>query len=191
MTETLFRSTFDVGDLVGRTLSGLAYPYDKPNVVRDVVRGAVGPRYREAFAPGSGDVSMRQHPDGFPVFSRHDYARDPFGIVTFKRSSEGTIFEAVLLNTTEGNDNLELVNSGLKRSVSVGFRPVKHITRAFPDGAARYRTEVALRELSLVPTGQGQYADAEVQAVREAVDELGTPVLDALQRRRARLHNLT
>lgn len=173
--ETLFRS-MEIGDRVGRTLSGLAIPWDKPTRVRD----QTGPAYLEAFASTSADLTLRQHPN-FPVFARHDYSHNPLGVVTFQRSDEGLIFTAPLSKTQAADEMLELVNDGAMRSVSVGFRPIKMVRRS----EVIVRTEVALRELSLAPTGYGQYEDAKVLAVREVTH--GTPVLDALQRRRARL----
>lgn len=180
MSDTLWRATFEIGDAVGRTLEGLAVPWDRPTRVRDMT----GPAYLEAFAPGSADVTIRQHPS-FPVFKRHNYAQDPIGVVTFQRSHEGLIFTAALSKTNAADEALELVNDGAMRSVSVGFRPVQHIKRAMADGEVTVRTEVALKELSLAPTGFGQYQEALVSSVRE--EQLTTPILDALQRRRARI----
>lgn len=180
MTETLFRATLDVAETTGRTLSGLAVPWDKPTRVRDLT----GPAYLEAFTPGSADVTMRQHPS-FPVFKRHNYNEDPIGVVTFQRSAEGLIFEAPLSKTKAADEALELVNDGAMRSVSVGFRPLKSINRPSTDGTVTWRTEVALRELSLAPSGFGQYPEAMVASVR--TEQIETPVLTALQRRRARI----
>ena len=44
---------------------------------------------------------------------------------------------------------------------------MKNATRQVPEGKMVYRTEVALRELSLAPTGFGQYSDAGVLSVRD------------------------
>lgn len=180
MSKTLFRATLEVNETSGRTLTGLAVPWDRPARVRD----QVGPAYLESFSPGSADVTMRQHPN-FPVFKRHDYSQDPVGVVTFQHSAEGLIFEAPLSKTRAGDEALELVIDGAMRSVSVGFRPVQHVVRTGFDGPVTYRTEIALRELSLAPTGFGQVPDAKVLAVREEAPE--RPILEALQRRRARI----
>jgi HK97 family phage prohead protease len=136
---------------------------------------------------------MRQHPEGYPVFTRHNYSEDPLGNVVFHRSAEGTMFEATLSRTYEADQKLVLVNDKVLNSVSVGFRPHHHVLRTTPDGNLVYRTEVAYRELSLAPTGFGAYEDALVSAVRtedldtEHIGRLRTPVLDALHRRRSRL----
>lgn len=180
MTETLFRSSLDLS-YEGRTLAGLALPWDRPARVRDLT----GPAYLEAFAQGSADVSMRQHPS-WPVFARHDYRSDPLGIVTFQRSAEGLVFEARMSHTRDADEKLELVKDGAMRSVSVGFQPVHDTQRPSPDGLIRLRTEIRLRELSLAPTGFGQVPEAQVLAVRTE-GGTGAPVLAAMQRKRARL----
>lgn len=182
-TETLFRSVMDIGEHTGRTLSGLAVPWGKPVLVRD----RTGPAYREAFDAGSADVTMR-HRANFPVFSNHAYLfgpADPLGVVTFQRSVEGLIFEAVLSKTREADEKLVLVNDGAMRSVSVGFDPLQQSERRGPDGPVLWRTEIRLKELSLAPTGFGQVPEAAVHAVRS--EQASTPVLDAYRRRLARL----
>lgn len=171
--ETLYRS-LEIGETTGRTLSGIAMPWDRPTRVRDLV----GPAYMEAFAPQSTDVSIRQHAS-FPMFVRHDYGQDPIGVVTFHRSAEALMYEAPLSKTVRADEQLELVNDGAMRSVSVGFKPLQAIRGRMINGATvdQYRTEVALRELSLAPTGFGQYAEAGVTAVRsDGDDDPGTMI---------------
>ena len=166
MTETLFRA-LEIGEVTGRTPSGLAMPWDRPTRVRDLT----GPAYIEAFAPQSADVSIRQHPS-FPVFVRHDYTHDPLGVVTFRRSAEGLMFEAPFSKTARADEMLELINDGAMRSVSIGFKPIQQVAKMLGrDSVQAYRTEVALRELSFTPTGFGQYAEAGVMAVRSDGDQ--------------------
>lgn len=166
----LYRSTLEIRATEGRTLSGIAVPWDRPTMVRDLT----GPPYPEAFAPTSADVSIRQR-GTFPMFRQHDW-RDgamPVGSVIFSRSAEALVFEALASKTRDGDEALELVNDGAMRSVSVGFKPIKTTMRQWALGKGQYRTEVQLRELSLAPTGFGQYAEAGVLAVR---DSLGADV---------------
>lgn len=166
MTETLYRS-LNIGDAVGRTLSGIAMPWDTPTRVRDLT----GPAYVEAFSPTSADVSLSQH-DNFPVFVRHNYGIDPIGVVTFQRSAEALMFELMMSQTRDADDKLALVNDGAMRSVSLGFKPFHAVSKIIGrSNVHAYRTEVGLRELSLAPTGFGQYAEAGVLAVRSEVEE--------------------
>lgn len=110
------------------------------------------------------------------------------GQVRFDRGSEGLTFEAKLSRTRDGDEQLELIADGCLRSVSLGFRPVHHVQRSMPEGVVTVRTEVAIRELSLAPTGWGQVPSARILAMRsEHGDDVHRPVWDALQRRRARL----
>jgi HK97 family phage prohead protease len=178
VTDFLYRASLEL-TTEGRTLVGLAVPWDKPTRVRDLT----GPAYFEEFAQTSADVSIRQR-GTFPVFVRHDYAADPIGVVTFERSESGLMFSAPISKTPRGDEMLTLVNDGAMRSVSVGFRPLQTRRRMAAVGEVSTRTEVALRELSLAPTGFGQYPEATVDAVRtEQEPEEGTPALDALRRR--------
>jgi HK97 family phage prohead protease len=176
----LFRASIDL-TTEGRTLTGVAMPWDRPTMVRDMT----GPAYLEAFSPSSADVTLRQNVDPRPVFKRHDYTQDPVGTVTFERSAEGLLFVAPLSKTRDADETLELVNDGAMRSVSIGFRPIKQQQRPMSEGNVTYRTEMALRELSLAPTGFGQYSEALVTAVRTEGEDGGTPHLDALRKRRA------
>lgn len=178
---TLFRSTFEVQSTEGRELVGLALKYDRPVRVRDLT----GPAYLEEFDQRSTDRSLAQHDAKFPVFKRHDYTKDPLGVVMFRRSTSegGLLFSAPLSKTRDADEALELVNDGALSSVSVGFRPVRHITR----GQVTHRTEVALRELSLAPTGFGQIPDARVHAIRSEDFDDDDASLERLQRRLALL----
>lgn len=179
MSEILYRA-IEIGDTdtVGRNLSGIAMPWDRPTLVRDLT----GPAYVEAFSPTSADVSMKQRAS-FPMFVRHDYRQDPLGVVTFHRSAEALMFEAAISKTQRGDEHLELVNDGAERSVSVGFKPLHQVRRLLGRSSVEaYRTEVMLRELSLAPTGFGQYAEAGVLAVRSdtSFNDMQDAVEDAI-----------
>lgn len=155
----------------GRTLSGLAMPWDKPSVVQDRVGGAP---YNEAFAPVSTDKTLMERTT-FPVFAGHDHLSEPIGVVSFRRSDAegGLVYDAPLSRTQRADNYLELAKDGAMRSVSVQFRPIKAVRRTFPDVNApvTYRTEVGLRHLALAPTGYGAYEDAKVLSIRTELDE--------------------
>lgn len=190
--DTLFRVSMEISDSTGRTLSGKALPFDRPTRVQDVRGGPFpGRPYTESHGRTSFDVSLKQHPSGFPAFTRHNYDEDPIGRVTYSRSDleRSLMFEMILSRTYEADQKLVLVNDGVLNSVSIGMRPLHWVMR---EGIVQ-RTESAMRELSLAPTGFAAYDDALVSAVRtelEGGDVEGTPVLDALQRRRDRLRGL-
>jgi len=172
MVDFLNRASVEIGETTGRTLSGIAMPWDKVAHVRDLVHGRPGPVYPEAFAPSSTDVSRSQHVN-FPVFAGHDAGSEPIGVVAFSASAEALMFDAPMSNTPRGNDYLELAKDGACRSVSIQFRPIKDARRTFPGvrEPVLYRTEVGLRHLALAPTGYGQYEDATVTSIRAELDE--------------------
>lgn len=183
MVEFLNRATVDIQSTEGRTLSGMAMPWDKVSMVRDLIRGRVTPPYPEAFAPVSTDKTRAIHPN-FPVFVGHDPSSEPIGIVNFRRSDAegGLMFDAPLSKTRRADDQLELANDGAMRSVSIQFRPVAAISRMLGSTpGVTYRTEVGLRHLALAPTGYGQYDDARVTAIRSDLGELDDTVAGAVQ----------
>lgn len=181
MTD-LYRASADL-HVEGRTLLGLAIPWDKPTMVRDLPPLPTAP-YLEAFVRTSFDESLRRNPEARPLFDTHGHLRgaNPLGVSDFTRSEEGLLFRALLSRIRAADEMLELVKDGAMRAVSVGFRPLKHREQRSAQGAmVRVRTEVMLRELSLAPTGWGQYPEAKVLAVRTA-EEQPSRTTEALER---------
>lgn len=165
MAELLFRSAPVTAE--GRTLVGLAMPWEKPTMVRD----QTGPAYLEEFTRSSFNRTLDHHREPFPMFVDHRRGAmtDPIGVVMFERSSEGLIYQAPLSRTRASDEYLTLVNDGAMTDVSVGAVGMRHKIRMTPDGRVVSRTEAALRELSLAATGYGQYPESKVLAVR-AID---------------------
>lgn len=153
-------------EVAGRTLEGLAMPWDRWAVVRDLS----GPAYPEAHMRTSFDESLRRDPGPRALWSTHDYAfnpiADPIGVVHFERSTEALMFRAFLSRTRKADEQLELIKDGAKRAVSVGFQPLKSRNVQRPEGLGRLRVESKLLELSIAPTGRGQYAESQVLAIR-------------------------
>lgn len=181
---TLYRATLDIEESDGRTLAGRAFYYDHPSRVSDPPRFVP---YLEEFVTRSTDKTLTDRGE-FPLFAQHNHTVPPIGVVRFRAARGELRYEAHLSRTRDADEKLELVNDHAMRSVSVGFRAIADGKRTGPDGPIIRRLEIALRELSLAPTGFGQHAGAEVLEVR-AVDELelevlGTPRLNALRRRR-------
>lgn len=179
--ELVYRTSVDLHS-EGRTLLGIALPWDKPARVSDDFGRSF---YREAFAPGCADVSIAQGGPR-PLFVSHGHreGRGPIGAVGFTRSAEGLLFEAKVSKTRDGDEALELVNDGAMRSVSVGALPIAPPT---PKGGWALRakdvvrrTAINLKELSLAPTGWGQVPEARVLSVRalDAISVLRAAVDD-------------
>lgn len=171
---TLYRASFEL-HTAGRTLTGIAVPWDRPARVAD----PGSPSYLEEFLAGSTDESLKRA-DALPLFVRHKHDSDPVGSVTFHRSAEGLLYEAPLSLTNRADEMLTLVNDGVMDSVSLGFRPIRNLQRMAPEGRVTQRAVVQVKELSLVPHGFSAYQDARVLAVRELDDEVAA-VLDATE----------
>ncbi|MEP7114606.1 MAG: HK97 family phage prohead protease [Ilumatobacteraceae bacterium] len=174
MTELLIRSAdFEIsGD--GRTLEGLAVPYDRPSQVSD--KG--GPRYWEEFDPHSADNTIRLR-SLRALFVEHEHIRGSVGEVGFSQSAEGTMFRARMTDSVFATTTLARVNGGELPAVSIGFRALRSAKRSDPRGPVTRRLEVAIDEMSLARVGQ--HAGAGVLQVRSEDD---TPRLDDLRRRK-------
>lgn len=159
----------------GRTIFGIAVPFGVPAEVDD----GYG-RFTEEFERGAFARSIEQRGSKVKLFASHELRRFPIGrAARLEERPEGLWGEFVVSRTRDGDEALELVRDGAVDSFSVGFSPVKEKRR----GSTVVRTEVALREVSLVAFPA--YPDALVAGVRSA------PILtaDAARRRLALLRS--
>jgi HK97 family phage prohead protease len=144
-------------DTTGRTVFGLVVPYNEVATVDD----GRGP-YRESFAPRAFERSVRERGHKVKLHAQHDTRRLPIGKAEgFEERAEGLHGSFYVPATREGDDALELVDSGVVDSFSVSFVPVRQLNR---DGVT-VRTEAGLREVSLV--GMPAYAGAAIAGVRD------------------------
>jgi HK97 family phage prohead protease len=150
----------------GRTVVGVAVPFDSPTVVHEY-----GQRYRETFRHGAFTRTLAERgPQRVKLLALHQADRLPLGRLTAAREdAAGLVIEGRVSQTAAGDEVLELVRDGALDAFSVGFRPVRD--RWSPSRDAVERLEVALLEVSLVPFPA--YADAVVTAVRQ--EPLRTP----------------
>lgn len=152
-------------DSSGRTVHGLAVPF---NVAADVDDGYGV--YREMFQPGAFTRSIQERGAKVKLFGQHDTRRFPLGKATaLEERADGLHVAFQVAATRDGDEALELVNSGVVDGFSIGFAPRRE--RTDPDGTV-VRLEVALREVSLVHSPA--YADALVAGVRSANTPLST-----------------
>lgn len=144
----------------GRTLSGLCVPF---GVSANVSDG--GPRYREQFARGAFRRTIAERGSKVQLKVEHPGSKAlPIGRATVLREDAAGLFgEFRVSRTTLGDEVLELVRDGALDSLSVGFAPISD--RRLPDGTVS-RTEVALREVSVVATPA--YEGAQILGVRSA-----------------------
>ncbi len=149
-------------DASGRTVAGLVVPFD---VVARVSDG--GKPYDEKFVRGSFKRTLdRGASSRVKLLLQHDHA-EPIGRATLLREDAAGLYgEFAISKVSAGDEALELVRDGVIDSFSVGFAKVKERQ----EGRVTVRTEVALREASLVTFPA--YEDARVAGIRAALAEM-------------------
>lgn len=154
------RSAAQGGD--GRTVYGIAVPYNLPQ--------RINRKLREAFAPGVCAHQMR-------AASRISFAHGhiPLGGILLGRTLEmrddaaGLYGEWRVSKTKAGDEALELINDGALNQLSVGFRERPDGNQVLQDGTV-LRTKVDLFEVAAVPAGA--YGDAAtIAGVRSLNDD--------------------
>lgn len=134
----------------GRTITGLAVPYDTPT--------EIVPGWTEVIARGAIDLTARPS-----LFYRHG---EPIGIVTeMTDTADGLEITARISDTTQGRDAATLVADGAITALSIGFFEREWEDKETQDGYTRTQTAIDLREVSLVPIPA--YDQAQITSVRE------------------------
>lgn len=156
----------------GRTIHGIVVPYGQIARVRDG-----GKPYKESFQQGAFARTLNNRRSPVKLLSQHDPST-PIGRAVDMREDAAGLYGAFRVsNTAPANDQLELARDGVLDSFSVGFSPVKSTVR----GDVTVRTEVALREVSLVtfPAYEGA-AVAGIRSLDPASNALAQQLLTAL-----------
>ena len=160
-TDTLCRGYATDLTIDGRTIVGLAVPFNRTATVSDDGRTS----YKEQFAPGSFAVTIAQRRDKIRAHAQHKTERLPIGRAThLEETPDGLVSHLRVSDTTDGNDVLALVRDGVMTGLSIGFRGIKANKR----GDVTVRTEVALSEISVV--ADPAYADAQIAGIRAMHD---------------------
>lgn len=143
----------------GRTIEGLAAPFNSPATIRD----AFG-EYEETIAPGAFTRTISERAGKIKLLAQHNRASFPLGnIPRLWEDPAGLRMEAVVADTTAGNDALTLVRDRVVMGLSIGFNVVRQDWNE--DFSARTIHEIRLAEISLV--AEPAYADAGVTGVRD------------------------
>ena len=142
--EVLIRETDTAGS--GRTVYGLAVPFDVPAPIRDW-QG----EYTETFARGSFAKTIREQGARVKLLAHHDTRMLLGGRPTPTETDDGLEIEATIARTRDGDDVLELIRAGALDSFSIGFSTVKGGDDWSDDGSTVTRRQVRLHEVSLVP----------------------------------------
>jgi uncharacterized protein len=150
----------------GRTVHGIAVPFDSPTTVDD----GWGV-YEETFRMGAFKKTLREQrlPDGsskVKFLANHDrIGRFPLGRATLlEEQSVGLYGEFRVSKTPDGDAALELIRDGVIDAFSVGFQPVKEREDMTAIPPKVERLEVKLPEVSGVAFPA--YAGALIAGVR-------------------------
>lgn len=129
-------------DMTGRTIAGLAVPYDSTSYLTEW--GDQG----ERVLRGAFNKSIRQRADRkILLFRNHDHSRAVGVSTKFANTDDGLDSEFYVPPSTLGDDVLAEVEAGLLPGLSVGYKPIRQ--RAGADGANEVQ-EAQLLEVSLV-----------------------------------------
>ncbi len=149
-TFSLDLETRDDGD--GRTLVGLAVPYD--------TEAKIG-SYTETFKRGS---FADADPAKVPLLAVHDHETLPIGrAMSFMDTDKGLTTELRVSRTKAGDDVLELIKDGALSGISVGFVPIEDRWDSLKTRVQRIKAKLVELSLTAFPA----YADAQIVAVRE------------------------
>jgi len=165
--ETRMEIRHDPADpAAGRTLYGLAVPYDVELDVSDWWED-----YTELFRRGSFAKTITSRKRAVPLLVHHERRGLGIGAATELSEEEDGLHAAFqLANTPKADEVLELYKIGAISGLSIGFEPVTHTVTHGPqrvppsDRDLHERTEVILHEVSVC--NFPAYADAGVEGVR-------------------------
>lgn len=147
MTRQISYRTADLEHSEGRTVYGLAVPFDQLTDINDYD----GSTFREKFVRGSFARTIRERGHKVRLLSQHRHREMPIGKASLLREeSRGLYAEFDIAKTQAGDEALELVRTGCIDAFSIGFEAIRQDWD--DDGRTRTctRTEVALHEVSLV-----------------------------------------
>jgi HK97 family phage prohead protease len=146
----------------GRTLIARLVPY---NTVATVNDGAGA--YKERFAPGAfnAQINAAHRIKAFLNFRHRQGISDQIGHATkIEDRNDGLHGELRVLENSDGDKALQLVDAGVLDKLSIEFESLKH---RMVDGVLE-RVSARLKGVALVP--DGAYTGAEVIAVREQIE---------------------
>lgn len=148
MSDILRRTFAPAADLEirgdGRTVYGLAVPFDTPTPIRDA-EGS----YDEVFRMGAFTDTIRERGDRVKFLVNHNRQALPIGrAVSLREDPAGLVGEFRVSNTAIGNEALELIRDGALDSMSIGFAP--KLNRGNAATGTIERLAVKLMEVSAV-----------------------------------------
>jgi HK97 family phage prohead protease len=143
----------------GRTVYGIAMPFDREATVNDGWGD-----YVEVFRKGSFAKTLREAGNVRLLVNHDKQQRLPIGrATTLREEAAGLYGEFRVSQTRDADEALTLIRDGVVDAFSVGFIPVKENETA----GVIERTEVKLQEVSVVAFPA--YADAVIGGVRSVL----------------------
>jgi HK97 family phage prohead protease len=141
----------------GRTVVGIAMPFDQPTEIRES-----GGAYVEVFRRGAFAKTIRERgPQSVKTFAKHQRASLPIGVAKVLREEPAGLYaELRVSKTVAGDEVLGLIADGALDGLSIGFQPIKD--KRVRGGVERL--EVALHEVSIVD--YPAYSGAAIAGVR-------------------------
>jgi uncharacterized protein len=184
MSNILYRNS-EIGAVEGRTIHGIAVPYEQIiNVTERDDRGGII-EYREKFTYGSFARSIRERGHKVRLLIGHEARKLPVGQASeLHEERDGLHAAFTVADTTDGNDLLTLVRDGVVDSFSIGFT----VIRERWERDLRIHIESGLREVSAV--NWPAYAGATIAGVRSRGDHHQPVIPRAVAERRLRLLEL-
>ena len=148
----------------GRTVYGLAVPFDTPTNIRDA-QGT----YTEVFREGAFRQTINVGAERVKFLVNHDrVGRLPLGrALSLREDPAGLVGEFRVSQTRDGDEVLELIRDGVLDAFSIGFAPQRdkwNVDRSFVE-----RTQVHLSEVSTVSFPA--YSGATIAGVRSADEQ--------------------
>lgn len=148
----------------GRTVVGIAVPFDAPTPIRDASGS-----YTELFRRGAFAKTISERGDRVKFLAQHDRRAMPLGRATLLREDAAGLYaEFRVSQTRDGDDALALIRDGALDALSIGFRPVKDVWNRARSMVER--TEARLDEVSAVSFPA--YDGALIAGVRTAATDL-------------------
>lgn len=162
LTRSWQESSLELRGRDGRTVVGIAAPFDSPTTIHESARGTFSEVIRRgAFARTIAERGATK----VKFLALHDSQRLPLGRATLLREdAAGLYMEARVSQTQAGDEVLELIRDGALDGLSIGFTVPSGGETFDARAATRDLTEIRLHEVSAVPWPA--YADALVTGVR-------------------------
>lgn len=128
----------------GRTVVGLAVPFDQSTPIRDG-----SGTYSEVFRRGAFARTIADRGDRVKFLAQHDRGSLPLGRAhVLREDAHGLYAEFRVSQTAAGDEALSLIRDGALDALSIGFRPIRD--RWTADRSEVERLEVRLDEVSAV-----------------------------------------